>query len=69
MHLGRQHNQSAYITDLVLRDMSSQARQLTRDDVINLIQEYAGVSTGNGKKINTINDDCVLNSLKNLINL
>lgn len=65
MHLKKQANQSAYVTDLVLRDISNQGKPITREEVIKLIQEY----TPAGKKINTINEDCVLNSVKNLINL
>jgi hypothetical protein len=64
-HLGKQHSQSAYITDLVLKDMSTQKQPVTREEIIKLIQEYSSI----GKKINTTKDDCVLDSVKNLIKL
>lgn len=63
-HMDKQHNQSKYIEDLVIKDMHGKSEVLTRDDVIKLIIEHSG-----SKKISTTKDDCVLNSVKSLINL
>jgi hypothetical protein len=62
--MGKQHNQSKYIEDLVMNDISSHGEMLTRDEVIRLIVEHTG-----SKKINTTKDDCVLSSIKNLMKL
>jgi hypothetical protein len=63
-HLNKQANQSKYIEGLVLNDIDCIGRILTREEVIQLIKEYIG-----DKKINTIIDDCVVNSAKNLMSI
>ncbi|ACB86227.1 hypothetical protein [Natranaerobius thermophilus] len=46
-HLEKQANQSAYITNLILKDMES-ADSITREEIIQLIKEYSKTSWPSG---------------------